>query len=387
MKKQIALLLALISLVGILSGCNTGGNTETTAGKTLDTTATAEDIAHLDSLYQGRNVYQGELHDHANTGGTSDGKKMLSVWKEGMEELGMDFATIVDHKQVHHMYNYQWDNTMFIGGTEASTAITDLNCERNRLHYNMIFADPAGLEAVLDEFMLDFQWSKKSGHFGYPNFTREKFCTLIESIKKNGGFFVFAHPKQSLKSVNSLDYWFADETGLEVFYAFKDSIAGPKTEANYQLWTDLLAAGKRVWATAGTDDHNEPSDKALTTIYAEEKHAQSFLEHLRVGDFVCGGVGIRMCIGDTKMGGQCAYNNQRLIFSVSDMHESWYDPTHSYRIDLLDDQGVVFSQEFDPTQPTYFAIDTQAEAKFYRVEIFDTFLDLRIAIGNPIWNQ
>ena len=62
----------------------------------------SEDVMTLNTLYAGLQPYYGELHDHANTGGTSDGKQTLDVWKTELEKLEMDFATIVDHKQASH---------------------------------------------------------------------------------------------------------------------------------------------------------------------------------------------------------------------------------------------------------------------------------------------
>ena len=35
----------------------------------------------------------------------------------------------------------------------------------------------------------------------------------------------------------------------------------------------------------------------------------------------------------------------------------------------------------------YFAIDVDENVKFYRAEVFDETRNLRIAIGNPIWNE
>ena len=57
--------------------------------------ATQEEILHLDSLYAGRVAFHGELHDHADTGGTSDGGKPLSHWRGALDALKMDFAAIV----------------------------------------------------------------------------------------------------------------------------------------------------------------------------------------------------------------------------------------------------------------------------------------------------
>lgn len=348
--------------------------------------AEQKDILRLNSLYQGQMPCYGELHDHAATGGTSDGRCTLEQWKADLTALEMDFGTILDHRQVRHMYLPAWDDGVFIGGTEPGTRILDGKGEKNSLHYNMIFSSPKPLEELLEEFT-EFEFTGgQEGHFCYPKFTRERFCQLVDTVFAKGGFFVHPHPKSVMISDDPLDYWFRDGMGLEVFYTFHEEPGGESSCANYQLWNQLLALGKRVFATAGNDEHNKVSDKALTTIYAEEKNSRAYLPKLRKGDFTCGGVGIRMCVGKTAMGGKCDFAGQRLVLSVGDFHRSLCQPEHTYKIVLLDDTGEVFSREIDPAQSNYFAVDTDSSRRFYRAEVYDTARDFPIALGNPIWN-
>ncbi|MBR4863434.1 MAG: hypothetical protein IKU07_02560 [Oscillospiraceae bacterium] len=347
-----------------------------------------EDAAHLEQLYAGRTAYHGELHDHGNTGGTSDGNQTLAQWAANLKKLDMDFATIVDHKQLLHMDLADWDDTVFIGGTEPSTNITDSKATGKQMHYNMIFTDREAGEQVLKQFT-EFKFQEDENgewHFSYPNFKIARFQELIQAVKDAGGMFVFVHPKDGKRFISDdpLDYWFADYTGLEVFYVSKTD---SRTKNNYKLWTDLLAAGKRVWATAGYDGHGVASVNTLTTIYADSKTAESYLNYAKVGDFSTGGIGIRMVVGDTRMGGATDFAGSRVVFCVSDFHSSQYDPTHTYRVTLLDDKGVVFEAEFDPTMPFYYAREADENAAFYRVEITDTTTGTLTAIGNPIWND
>lgn len=345
---------------------------------------TEKELLHLNSLYQNRRAFHGELHDHSASGGTSDGKRPLMHWRGAMEALGIDFAAILDHKQVRHMYLPEWEDGVFLGGTEPGTRhIVDIPIEKNGLHYNIIFEGPKPLEELLSEFP-EFEFTGGAeGHFKYPDFTKARFCELIDAVKKKGGFFVYPHPKQVAVSDDPLHYWFCDDIAMEVFYVSMDS---NYTKENYRLWTDLLSLGKRVWASAGCDLHACATDQALTTIYAEEKKNAAYIKHLRMGDFVCGPVGIRMCVGDTLMGGTCKFGKDRLILSVGDFHRSVKNPEHTYRVDILSDRGVVCSKEFSCDDELCLAIDTSADVKFYRAEVFDLNRDLRIAIGNPIWN-
>ena len=91
---------------------------------------------------------------------------------------------------------------------------------------------------------------------------------LVEIVKKHNGVFVHVHPTSSsyIKSTDPLDYWFADYTGLEVYYTIYSDRTNSSTKNNYKLWTNLLKLGKKVWATTGNDEHAAPANKALSTI-------------------------------------------------------------------------------------------------------------------------
>ena len=346
--------------------------------------ANENEIRGIEKLYAGRKAYQGDLHNHGATGGTSDGKCPLDRWKTDLEALDMDFVAILDHKQVRHMYLPEWDDSIFIGGTEPSTIIKECKATKREMHYNMIFADPKQLEKHLEDFEEYKFEGGAEGHFVYGAYPRETFCRMIESVLGKGGFFVYPHPKQYVNSDDPLEYWFRDGIGIEVFY---HDMRNQWTADNYKLWCDLLALGKRVYACSGEDGHAYARDTALTTIYAEEKRSACYIEHLRVGDFVCGSVGIRMCMGETLMGGTCAFEGQKLTVAVGDFHRSVKNPDHQYRVDVLDNNGVVFSEAVKCDEISYFTVDASSGADFYRVEVFDETEGIRIAIGNPIWNE
>ncbi len=342
-----------------------------------------EYIDMLENMYFGRKVYQGELHDHSDSGGTSDGKRTLAEWIERMAELDMDFAAILDHRQVRHMYQPEWEDGLFIAGTEPGTEITDADAVIKQVHYNMLFSHRDELAKLLAEFP-EYQYEGGiEGHFIYPKFTRESFGRLIDAVKAHDGFFVHPHPKQLMQSDDPTQYWFRDETGIEVFYNSYDC---EHTAVNYELWTGILAAGKRVWACAGCDKHADAENGALTTIYASEKSSRGFVEKLRVGDFTCGNVGIRMAVGDTLMGGKCNFAGKKLTVAAGDIHSSVKHADHVYRADIITDAGIVCSEKIDADSMNYIVMDAP-ECRFVRVEIVDETIGFRIAIGNPIWNM
>lgn len=345
--------------------------------------ANLQDVEHLSALYAGRRAFFGDLHNHSASTERSDGKRSMAHWKGALEALKLDFAALLDHGQAEHMHLPDWEDGVFIGGTEPGTRIVDSSAADKHMHYNMLFENAAPLEALLDRFP-EYQFTGGlHGRFIYPEFTTERFGELIDCVRELGGLFVHPHPKQLMQSDNPLDYWFRDETGLEVFYG---DMRNADTAANYRLWCDLLALGKHVWATGGNDNHACAEDTALTCIYSEDKKNAAYLAHLREGDCVCGSVGIRMCVGDVKMGGKGGFDGKRLVICVDDFHRSVRNPEHRYRLDLLDDKGVVFSGAVSCEVPNWFAMDA-GKSRFYRAEVVDENLNLRIALGNPIWNE
>lgn len=345
--------------------------------------ATEEDIALLDSLYEGRRAYYGDYHDHANTGGTSDGKVNLAMWKINMAAKQIDFATIVDHKQLLHMTLPDWDNSMFIGGSEAGTRIEDVG--NQSMHYNMIFADPAKFEAFLIENNDLYKY--KDDHFSYPLFNQEQMRNIAQAVMDKGGFFTHVHPKGDsyIQSDDPLDYWYGDGTGLEVLTGYYGNMSDRRCQAIYEVWVQLLNMGKRIYATAGSDSHNLSSTVSLTTIYSEKKDAACYVDRFREGDFTAGPVGIKMCVGDTVMGGTCDFTGKRLVVCVDDFHPQEFYPSSTYRIDIFNENGLVHSQEFQGGDPVYVALDAQ-DCAYYRAEVYNTNVKYQVAIGNPIWN-
>ena len=391
MKKIIAILLAGVMLLSLCACTNTPAPEQTTTEPGVNVTATDADIAKLDSLYSGREACHGEFHDHADTGGYSDGKYTLDQWKAMMaNEKDMDFAAIVDHKQVLHMTLPQWDDTLFIGGTEAGTRVTGTSATQDTVHYAMTFADLESFEKTLLAFPLQYQYIPSKNYtnrYYYGNFSYEEMGQLAQTVLSNGGFFTHVHPRGDsyMISENPEDYLFADYMGIEVLCCYGNMSAENNQKA-YKLWTDLLALGRRVYATAGSDSHRQSNVINLTTIYTSQKNARGYLDQVRAGNFTAGPAGIRMTVGDTQMGGECSFAGQRLVISVGDFHSKASNPANTYRVDLYDDKGLVFSQELTGMDTQYFAIDADASAKFYRAEVYDVTEGYQFAIGNPIWN-
>jgi len=363
--------------------------------------AVTEDISTLDTIYAGREVRYGEMHDHSNSGPKADGFQSIATWKTKMAEIGMDFTTIVDHRQSVHMYDSDWDSSMFIGGSEPSAYIQGWPDGNRNMHYNMIFADAADLESLVKAFEGFEYVDAEDGKGGtwvtdVPSFTElEEQAAMVRQL---GGFFVAVHPKYDsyIKSDDPLDYYFGDYTGIEITTGTGGNMCYQDNEEAYQLWLDLLDMGKKVYATAGSDFHALPNASALTTLYGSDRDAQAYVDIFRSGDFAPGWVGIRMAMGDTTMGGTGSFTGQRLVFSVGDMYDVqlqdsygsyYYKADHTYCVQLYDDSGLLMESAIDPAQMQYFAVDADAEAKFYRIVVWDQTENTRVGVSNPIWNS
>lgn len=396
MKKLICLLLSLVIVFGL---CACGGNGEGEGNKETNYTASAEEAAALEKLYEGLQMHHGQLHDHAKTGRRSDGKATLQEWKDGMPAVGMEYVALLDHRQTDHMYLPEWDPTLFISGTEAMTYISNRDARYNKYHYNMIFNNVSDMEAVLKNHMATYMFV--DGLFEYKPMTSTEFTQIIQEVLASGGYFVIPHPCQTAMEIapegveswvaeDLMEYYFCDGIGYEVFYHISNNqnARDEQTKQNYDLWTGLLALGKKVYASAGSDVHNLPTDRGLSTVYSSQKLDTSYIEQLRKGNYTAGPVGVRMNIGETTMGGTGDFSGKRVVFSVGDFHTNFLNTAHSYRVDLVSDTGVVFSQKFVPGETQYFAFDADEAAKFYRVEVHDENLPYTLlALGNPIWND
>ena len=391
MKKTFTVVLAVLLLVS-LCACGNAEPTEPveTTEATPDYTASQTEIDLIERLYAGRVAYHGDLHDHANTGGTSDGNNTLYDWKENMTLIkDMDFAVIADHKQVLHMRLPEWDDTYFIGGSEAATRVGGLSdeCTQWNMHYNMIVAEPESLENVLNQYPAKFLYI--GDHFLNPEFQKKEFMEIIQTLMDNGGFFTHVHPLSVnyLVSTNPEDYWFGDGTGFEVLCGYYGNMSHEYNTNARRVWVEMLDMGKRVFVTAGSDSHRLSNTVSLSTIYSTEQKAKVLLNQVRAGDFTAGPVGIRSCIGENVTGSVCSFENQRLVVAVGDFHSKEYEPNHTYRIDVYTDAGLVASQELtDTTKASYFAMDVDPTSRYYRVEVYDVTEDYIFALGNPIWN-
>ena len=344
------------------------------------------DMSALDSLYEGRQIYRGDLHMHTKCGGTSDGAQPMSEWPGKMDELGVDFVVVVDHKQMRGFFLPEWDEERFLMGTEPSGIIAELNAPRNgmvELHYNMLFPHKYGLAMVLANFPeFSFKGDELTGSFKYFKASRERYFELFDYVKSIGGMIVHAHPKTMLVSSDPLDYYFGEHTFIETIY---ENIYTSATRNNYKLWQDILALGKHVYASGGSDSHTDTKNSALAAFYTEKRHSSLFFERMKSGDFNVGSMGIKMCIGEHPMGSETAFEDGMILsIRLGDYFDRDVKENTVYALRIFTDEGLAFESDFDGSEAQELQLYVK-KRRFYRADVYDKTHECVVGISNPIW--
>ena len=344
------------------------------------------DFSALDAYYEDCKAYYGDLHTHSKCGGTSDGQTPIEQWVENMDKLSLDFAILVDHRQMRGYFLPEWNEERFVMGTEPGCTITDPlgpNCTRANFHYNMIFPHKYGLAMVLANFPeYKFKGDELTGKFGYPSFTRERIFELNDYLRSIGGMLVHAHPRTLMGSANPLDYYFGEHSYIETMvwgYASQASFR------SYDTWVDILNLGKHVYASGGSDTHGPVSASCPSTFYTKKRFHSDFVDRMYHGDYAVGGVGVKMFIDGKPMGSELVYKDgMKLTLRVDDFFKHTFKEDTVYELQVITDKGVAYSSLFDGTKPQALSIEVQKRA-YYRVVVNDITHGYRVCVSNPIW--
>lgn len=348
-----------------------------------DEGAVEEALRQLKALYAGRTAMHGDMHTHTNSGGTSDGKTPLAEFVRQLKELGLDFAAVVDHKQIRHCLLPEWDD-MLICGTEPAAKILDdeRKPKESGLHYCMLFQQPSDFFRVMEAFP-EYQFAGgPDGHFVYAKFTPERFAELGRFIYSLGGLMVHAHPKQVMVSETPEHYYFGENVPLESILGDANSY---DTIQNRDLWVSLLKQGKRMHTHGDSDTHAQAKNGALTTVYARERKGAAVLREVREGDCAAGAIGIKMAINGARMGGSLPY---REGLNLAIQLDDYYKPTMLddtvYCLKVYTERGLAYASEFSGQHPQRLVIPVK-ERKYYRVEVTNESDGFYVGISNPIW--
>ena len=344
------------------------------------------DFTALDVRYEGKKAYYGDQHTHTDCGGTSDGEFPMSKTVAKMDELGLDFMFVVDHRQMRGFFLPEWDTDRFVYGTEPGGKITDLKAVRGNacgFHYNMLFRDKHDLALLLANFPeYKFKGDRLTGKFGYPSFTRERFDELVAYIHSIGGMIVHPHPASIMCSDDPTDFSFGEHTYFETLYA---SPASRDSQQNYKQWCRILDAGLHVYTAGGADCHARPSNAVVSTFYLKERTGTAAFDGMKSGDYTVGGFGMKMCIDGKPMGSRMAYRDgMKLTLRIDDYFAPNMKDNTVYELRVITDKGLAYSSIFSGKEPQALSLEVQ-DRRFYRAEVFDQTHGYLVAVSNPIW--
>ena len=342
------------------------------------------DFAQLEALYSGRYAFHGDMHTHTDSGGTSDGATPLAEFVQQLKALNLDFAAVVDHRQMRHMFLPEWDDARLICGTEPGTVIVEEGREprSSQMHYVMLFQHPTDLARVLAAFPEFDYTGGLEGHFSYPTFTPARLAELARFVRGLGGAFSHAHPKQLMASDNPLDFYFSDAVMLETINADANSYG---TAQNLKLWDTVLRMGKRVHTVGCSDTHGAATDRALTTVYARERKGAAYLREIREGDCAAGAVGMKMAIAGARMGGSLPYRDGlALTIELNDFFAPAFMKDTVYALKVYTDRGLAYATEFSGCTPQRLAVAVKRRS-YYRAEVTNESDGFIVGISNPIW--
>ncbi len=346
------------------------------------------DFFALDVRYEGKKAYYGDQHMHTACGGTSDGTYPMNKWVARMNELKIDFAFVVDHRQMRGFFLPEWDTDRFVYGTEPGGSISDLKGRRpgpgtHGFHYNMLFRDKHDLALVLANFPeYKFKGDRLTGKFGYPGFTRARFDELVAYLHSIGAMIVHPHPTAIMSSTEPSDYSFGEYTYFETLYNTYDAV---DSFHNYNMWVRMLNEGLHVYTAGGTDSHGAPSNAVVSTFYCKERTGSAAFDCMKSADYAVGAFGMKMCIDGQPMGSRLAYRDgMKLSLRVDDLFGPEREKNHAYELRVYTDRGLAYAAMFDGKQPQALSLEVQ-KRRYYRAEVFDLSAECRVSVGNPIW--
>ena len=344
------------------------------------------DFSAMNAYYADCNPYYGDLHAHSKCGGTSDGQTPLGEWVAKMDEIGLDFAVIVDHRQMRGYFLSEWSEERFVMGTEPASYLKEMNDPNPAMkvfHYNMVFPHKYGLAMVFANFPeFEFKGDELTGRFNYHGFHRDRFLELNDYIRSIGGILSHAHPSSVMASADPLDYYFGEWSYMETLVG---AYAEHSSYKSYDLWCKILAAGKHVYASAGSDTHTTVNVNCLSTFYTKKRFHTDFMERIYAGDYAVGGIGLKMMIDGNPMGSQIEYKDgMQLNIRVDNFHKSVWHPDTAYELQVWTDEGLAYSSMFNGKHPQAVSLEVQ-KRRFYRVVVWDLTRRYRVCVSNPIW--
>jgi hypothetical protein len=225
------------------------------------------------------NWYKGNLHMHTQR---SDGHVSTAEAIHIYEKKGYDFIAITDHRKpsvtiepnttgILDNQEIKMNSMLLLSGVEWDTGgnNTELAGDVDCFH-------------ILGIGMSSNKHGRNFGEVEHP-----EPCEIIETIKKDGGFAVLAHPCWSVMDPASINECEGADAA-EIFNAVS-GIPWNGERRDSSTWFDIWAThyGILMPAIAGDDTHRYSGDEcqSFTMVNAEDLSSASIMKALYDGDF------------------------------------------------------------------------------------------------------
>jgi len=239
-----------------------------------------------------KNFYKGNMHAHTTL---SDGKQTPEEVKELYKANGYSFVAFTDHEVIFD--NSHLDDDEFIALTGVEYAIKefpDQSTMKNLLmkvcHLNLYAKDQHNTNCVCYSAKFDHHTSpevheeaiKKFGDYERV-YTPEAINEIIRIANENGFLVQYNHP---IWCLDTYDFYSKYEGlwGVEVFNYGTSRSDGISYDIH--VLDDFLRLGKKVFATAGDDNHSVASSLGgFVYVNAESLTYENIINALEKGDF------------------------------------------------------------------------------------------------------
>lgn len=209
------------------------------------------------------NWYKGNLHVHTNI---SDGKVSPEECIEMYKNAGYDFLAITDHRKIYEGgKEYQGEDFLLLRGAEF-----DFNDYTARKAWHVVGID-------MDE-------GTKVEDIQYPKGIELTAQHIVDSVIKNNGFAILAHPFWSLLTFSDL-IDLKGYLGIEIW----NTVTGHyHNRGDSRIYIDVLAArGKYPLAFAADDTHFYKGDMfgGFIMVNSESLKREDIVRNIKSGNF------------------------------------------------------------------------------------------------------
>lgn len=224
------------------------------------------------------NWFKGNVHCHSTI---SDGKLSPEELVELYKNNNYNFLVFSEHEIFTDLTKFNSDNFIILPAVEYScNHYEESTGKRLQTHHvhgikgTGEMVEKAGEKALKHEQVLDrLEWEGPK--------TAQK---MVDDLKSTGNICIYNHPNWSRTELND----FVDVEGyfaLEIFNYCSELESHTGISTHY--WDSLLKRGKKVWAVAADDNHNDLDDSCggWIVVKAEDLTHDSIIEALLKGRY------------------------------------------------------------------------------------------------------